>query len=157
MHYLIAANWDLGLLKRIEGTSVSGLYGQIWGDPLGGGRMALFIPKVGKEEAFSFIAEARKRGLEFNYLVNASCFDNLEFTKKGYEKIAEHLNWISSTGGNNEIQSCGWLVLRQRSGATCRFLQRLLRGGSRIPRGSHRSPQPGDGPVPHKTEDRCWC
>ena len=98
MHYLIAANWDLGLLKRIEGTSVSGLYGQIWGDPLGGGRMALFIPKVGKEEAFSFIAEARRRGLEFNYLVNASCFDNLEFTKEGYEKIAEHLNWISSTG-----------------------------------------------------------
>ena len=98
MHYLIATNWDLGLLKRIEGTSVSGLYGQIWGDPLGGGRMALFIPKVGKEEALSFIAETRKRGLEFNYLINASCFDNLEFTKEGYKKIAEHLNWIASTG-----------------------------------------------------------
>jgi collagenase-like PrtC family protease len=100
MHYSIATNWDLELLERIEGTSVSGLYGQIWGDPLGGGRMALFIPKVGKKEAASFIGEARKRDLEFNYLINASCFDNLEFTKERYGKIAEHLEWISSTGVN---------------------------------------------------------
>jgi collagenase-like PrtC family protease len=98
MHYSIAANWDSGLLEKIGGTSVSGLYGQIWGDPLGGGRMSLFIPKVGRDEVSSFIADARKRGLEFNYLINATCFDNLEFTKGGYEKILEHLSWISSTG-----------------------------------------------------------
>ena len=38
MNYSIATNWDLGLLEKLEGTSVTGLYGQIWGDPLGGGR-----------------------------------------------------------------------------------------------------------------------
>ena len=100
MQYSIATNWDLDLLKRLEGTSVRSLYGQRWNDPLGGGRMALFIPKVGKKEVASFIAEARERGFEFNYLVNATCFDNLEFTKKGYKKIREHLEWISSTGAS---------------------------------------------------------
>jgi collagenase-like PrtC family protease len=100
MHYSVAANWDLGLLDQLEGTSVESLYGQMWGDPLGGGRMALFIPKVGKEEVATFIAEVRKRGLGFNYLINSTCLDNLEFTKKGYKKIAEHIEWISSTGVN---------------------------------------------------------
>jgi len=97
MRYSIATNWDLGLLQRLEGTSVESLYGQMWDDPLGGGRMAMFIPKVGRKEVTSFISEARKKGLSFNYLINATCFDNLEFTKKGYKKIMKHLEWISST------------------------------------------------------------
>jgi collagenase-like PrtC family protease len=98
MRYSVATNWDLGLLEKLDGTSVEGLYGQMWGDPIGGGRMALFIPKVGKKEVASFIAEVRKRGLGFNYLINSTCLDNLEFTKKGYRNIRDHLEWISSTG-----------------------------------------------------------
>jgi len=98
MRYSIAANWDSDLLERLKGTSVESLYGQMWGDPLGGGRMAMFIPKVGKKEVTSFISEARKKGFSFNYLINATCFDNLEFTKKGYQKIMKHLEWISTTG-----------------------------------------------------------
>ncbi len=100
MRYSIAANWDLGLLDKLEGTSVESLYGQIWGDPLGGGRMALFIPKVGKEEVATFIGQTRKRGLGFNYLINGTCLDNLEFMKKRYRDIAEHIEWIASTGAN---------------------------------------------------------
>ena len=100
MNYSIATNWDHALLERLQGTSVTSLYGQIWGDPLGGGRMALFIPKQGKEAAAAFIAAARKKGLGFNYLMNATCLDNAEFTKEGYKKIVEHLEWIASTGAD---------------------------------------------------------
>jgi len=100
MHYSIATNWDLSLLDRLEGTSVESLYGQMWGDPLGGGRMSLFIPKVGKKEVASFITETRKKGFGFNYLINGTCLDNLEFTKKAYRKIAGHLEWIASTGAD---------------------------------------------------------
>lgn len=100
MDYSIATNWDLKLLDMLKGTSVTSLYGQIWGDPLGGGRMTLFIPKVDRKEAAAFIAETRKRGLGFNYLMNATCFDNAEFTKEGYQKIAEHLEWIGATGAD---------------------------------------------------------
>lgn len=100
MHYSIATNWDLSLLDRLNGTSVESLYGQMWGDPLGGGRMSLFIPKVGKQEVASFISETRKRGFGFNYLINGTCLDNLEFTKKAYRKIAGHLEWIASTGAD---------------------------------------------------------
>lgn len=100
MRYSIATNWDLALLDRLKGAPVESLYGQIWGDPLGGGRMALFIPKVGKEEVATFIGQTRKRGLGFNYLINGTCLDNLEFTKKGYRRIAAHMEWIASTGAD---------------------------------------------------------
>ncbi|MCX8118009.1 MAG: U32 family peptidase [Desulfobacterota bacterium] len=100
MKYSIATNWDLALLDRLEGTEVESLYGQIWGDPLGGGRMALFIPKVDRGAASTFIREARRRGLGFNYLMNGTCLDNLEFTKKGYGTLVEHIEWVASTGAD---------------------------------------------------------
>lgn len=100
MRYSIATNWVPNLLERLEDTSVTGLYGQIWEDPLGGGRMALFIPRITREEAASFISEARRKGLGFNYLINAACLNNMEFTRQGYRKIVDHLEWIASTGAD---------------------------------------------------------
>jgi collagenase-like PrtC family protease len=100
MRYAIATNWDFSLLEKLKGRSVEGLYGQRGGDPLGGGRMSLFIPQIGSKEASHFIAAARTKGFGFNYLMNATCFDNTEFTKGGYQKIVEHLEWITSTGAD---------------------------------------------------------
>jgi len=100
MQFATATNWDIHLLERLENTSVTSLYGQIWKDPLGGGRMSIFLPQVGRDQAESFIRETRSRGLGFNYLVNASCFDNLEFTRKGYARIMAHLEWIASKGAD---------------------------------------------------------
>jgi len=110
VRYSIATNWDSTLLEKVEGTSVRELYGQIWKDPLGGGRMALFLPKVGKVEAASFISDARTKGFKFTYLINATCLDNLEFTKQGYAKIVEHLEWISSTGADMVMVSFPFLL-----------------------------------------------
>ena len=110
MRYSIATNWDLGLLDHLKGISVESLYGQVWGDPLGGGRMALFIPKVGKEEVAFFIAETRKRGFGFNYLINGTCLDNLEFTKKAYSKMVDHLEWVASTGTDMVTVTLPFLV-----------------------------------------------
>ncbi len=110
MRYSIATNWDLNLLDKLKGTPVESLYGQMWGDPLGGGRMALFIPKVGKEESAMFIGETRKRGLGFNYLINGTCLDNLEFTKKVFRTITEHIEWIASTGADMVTVTLPFLV-----------------------------------------------
>jgi collagenase-like PrtC family protease len=110
MQYSTAANWDLELLAKLQGTSVTSLYGQIWKDPLGGGRMSIFIPRIDRDRASSYIGEARGRGLGFNYLINATCFDNMEFTRKGYARIMEHLEWILSTGADMVTVSLPFLV-----------------------------------------------
>ncbi|MCP4665900.1 MAG: peptidase U32, partial [Deltaproteobacteria bacterium] len=100
MQYSIATNWDPDLPEKLEGTAATSLYGQIWGDPLGGGRMLLFLPRIGKERAASFIDDARRRGLGFHYLINTTCLDNLEFTRDGHKMIRDHLEWIASTGAD---------------------------------------------------------
>jgi len=110
MKYATAANWEMDLLEKLEGTSVTGVYGQIWNDPMGGGRMSIFLPRVNRDQAAAYIREARKKGLGFNYLVNATCFDNLEFTRKGYAQIMEHLDWISSTEADMVTVSLPFLV-----------------------------------------------
>ena len=100
MQYAMATNWDPELPAKLKGSSVSSLYGQIWNDPLGGGRMALFLPRIGREEAARFIAAARENGIAFSYLANGSCLDNSEFSKKGYRRVMEHLEWIAASGAD---------------------------------------------------------
>ncbi|MDX9787717.1 MAG: U32 family peptidase [Desulfobacterales bacterium] len=100
MQFSIATNWDPGLLDYLEGSPVTSQYGQIWNDPLGGGRMSVFLPKIDKSQATEFIALSKQRGIGFTYLANATCFDNAEFTRAGYRKILSHLEWIASTGAD---------------------------------------------------------
>jgi collagenase-like PrtC family protease len=100
MQFAIATNWDPALLEALQGTSVTSLYGQIINDPLGGGRMALFLPPVGPAAAAEFIAETRRRGLGFNYLANATCFDNQEFTREGFRRMVDHLQWVAAAGAD---------------------------------------------------------
>ena len=100
MQFSMATNWDPQLIDRLEGSDVTSLYGQIWGDPLGGGRMLLFIPKIDRKTASDFIKKADQKGIQFNYLANAACLDNEEFTRNGYRKIREHLDWIVLSGAS---------------------------------------------------------
>lgn len=110
MQYSIAANWDPKLPGLLEGRDVTTLYGQIWADPLGGGRMLLFLPRSNRKDVESFIAEARNRGIEFNYLLNASCLDNLEFTKNGYKEMMRHLEWIADSGAETVTVTLPFLL-----------------------------------------------
>jgi len=98
MKFSMATNWDPDLVDQLTDSDVTSLYGQIWGDPLGGGRMLLFIPKIDRAVASDFMNYAREKGIAFNYLVNAACLDNEEFTRYGYRKIREHLDWIAGSG-----------------------------------------------------------
>jgi collagenase-like PrtC family protease len=41
------------------------------------------------------VERAHKMGMEINYLLNATCIGNLEFTKRGYKNIRRMLDWLS--------------------------------------------------------------
>ena len=102
MKYSVACNWDETLLERLskESSSVDSLFGQITDDPLGGGRGSFIVPKVNREQAKEFIAEARQQGFHFNYLLNGACLDNLEMTRQGNRALFDHLEWVASTGAD---------------------------------------------------------
>jgi collagenase-like PrtC family protease len=102
MKYSVACNWDETLLERLsrESASVDSLFGQITDDPFGGGRGSFLAPKGTRDQAKEFIAEARQRGLHFNYLLNGACQDNLEMTRQGNRALFDHIEWVASTGAD---------------------------------------------------------
>jgi collagenase-like PrtC family protease len=102
MKYSVACNWDLELLECLsrESSSVDTLFGQITDDPFGGGRGSFLAPKGNREEAEKFIAEARRRGFHFNYLLNGACQDNLEMTREGNRTLFNHIEWVATTGAD---------------------------------------------------------
>src|SRR4030042_552619 len=102
MKYSVACNWDETLLDRLskEASSLNSLFGQITDDPFGGGRGSFLAPKVHRDQAKKFIAEARKQGFHFNYLLNGACQDNLEMTRQGNRALFDHIEWVASTGAD---------------------------------------------------------
>ena len=102
MKFSVACNWDPELLERLsrESSSVDTFFGQITNDPFGGGRGSFLAPKVTREQAKNFIAETRRRGFHFNYLLNGACQDNLEMTREGNRTLFDHIEWVASTGAD---------------------------------------------------------
>lgn len=100
MQFSVACNWDPALLERLNPGSVDTLFGQITDDPFGGGRGSFLAPKVDREHAREFIAEARRRGFHFNYLLNGACQDNLETTRAGNQALFDHVEWVAATGAD---------------------------------------------------------
>jgi len=102
MKFSAACNWDPVLLERLsrESSSVDTFFGQITDDPFGGGRGSFLVPKATREHAKEFIAEARRQGFHFNYLLNGACQDNLEMTREGNRALFNHVEWVASTGAD---------------------------------------------------------
>ena len=102
MKYSVACNWDPELMERLsrETSCADTLFGQITDDPFGGGRGSFLAPKVAREPAKEFIAEARQRGFHFNYLLNGACQDNLEMTREGNRNLFDHIEWVARTGAD---------------------------------------------------------
>ena len=102
MKYSVACNWDPELMERLsrETSCADTLFGQITDDPFGGGRGSFLAPKVAREPAKEFIAEARQRGFHFNYLLNGACQDNLEMTREGNRNLFDHIEWVAKTGAD---------------------------------------------------------
>lgn len=95
MKLTIPVNWEDDYFDRIDFSETEELYGKLNVGLIGGGRPTLTLPGVKKEKVKEFVDEAHRRKLKFNYLMNGTCFDNLEITKTGYKDIRKTLDWLS--------------------------------------------------------------
>ena len=100
--FSVATNWDDELLRQIElldpQHQVTEIFGKLTSDFVGGGRPSYALPFVSKRKASDYIKSVKKTGRRFNYLLNAACLDNREFTRFGQRKIKETLEWLDSLG-----------------------------------------------------------
>jgi len=100
MKLSIATNFDDALIEAVRGLSVRELYGKAGSDPVGGGRSSYMIGRLGRRRIREHIALTRKRGMGFNYLLNASCMDNREVTRRGQKEIRGLLDRVVSWGAS---------------------------------------------------------
>lgn len=105
MRLAIGTNFDDNLFEQIKGLPVSVIYGKLTGDIVGGGRPSFALPKVDEDKIKHHIELAHENGIEFNYLLNSVCMDNLELTKdmnaqiiKLLDKLKEwKVDWVTVT------------------------------------------------------------
>ena len=110
MKLSIATNFDNELIEKIKDYPVEELYGKLSKDFIGGGRSSYMLAPIEEKQLREHIALARKYGIGFNYLLNASCMDNLETTKEGQKQIRKLLDFLTDVGVSSLTVSSPFLL-----------------------------------------------
>lgn len=98
MKLSLSTNFDNRLIDEISPYPVFELYGKLPSDYVGGGRSTYMLGRLKKRKFEEHVLYARKKGILFNYLLNAACLNNNETTKKGQREIRKILDWVTSLG-----------------------------------------------------------
>ena len=87
------------LNNQYPDSKVSETYGQITiNNPFGSGRPSDLIPKVDMDLLSRYAGYSQKKGIQFNYTLNATCLGNKEFTEEGMTEILSFLRRIYEMG-----------------------------------------------------------
>jgi len=98
MRLSVATNFQPELIEGVAGYPVHELFGALPADPLGGGRASYMLAPVSRRRLAAHVRHAHRRGLRFNYLLNAACLDNREWTRRGQRQIRRLLDWLAEIG-----------------------------------------------------------
>ena len=106
----IPTNWSDELISVVNRETVDVFYGKLSSDFLGGGRPSYCVPQVSSRDAIAHIRKIKNAGFRFNYLLNSTCLDNIEWTAKGQRKLRALLEWIISTGAQEVTVAIPYLL-----------------------------------------------
>lgn len=98
MRLSVATNFDPLLVESIREFPVAELFGKLREDAVGGGRAPYQLAPVTRNRLEEHVRHARGAGIEFNYLLNASCIGNREITRAGQQEIESLAGWLHDIG-----------------------------------------------------------
>jgi collagenase-like PrtC family protease len=96
--FSVATNFEPDLLPALVGLPVAELFGKLPSDSIGGGRASFMLARTRERQLKAHVADAARRGIGFNYLINPACLDNREFTRKGIRDIERTLEFAEAAG-----------------------------------------------------------
>ncbi len=94
MKFAVATNFQPDFLKKINKQEVYEIFGKLTSDFIGGGRASYVLPSISKRLLQQHVKDTRANGIQFNYLLNAACLGNREFTLRGQRNIRNLLDWL---------------------------------------------------------------
>jgi hypothetical protein len=83
VRFSVACNFDPQLLEALDGYPVYEVFGKLRADFFGGGRPSFYLPDVDRKQVEDYVRCAHRKNVEFNYLLNSSSMNNVEFTTEG--------------------------------------------------------------------------
>ena len=98
MKLSVPTNWQPDLLDNLNKSRVKEIYGKLDSDPIGGCRPTIMLPYIDKRRVKDYILNVHQYGLKFNYLLNATCLGNVEWSVSGQKRIRKFLDWLSIIG-----------------------------------------------------------
>lgn len=110
MLFSVATNWQEELLDGLDKSNVVEIYAKLNNDPIGGGRASAVIPSISRKRAARYVQKVHSHHIRFNYLLNASCLDNREWTIAGQRDIRRLLDWLEDIGVDSVTISVPYLL-----------------------------------------------
>ncbi len=98
MRLSVPCNYDDALVDQLDRYPVHEVYGKVTADYMGGGRPSFYLPQADRATVERYVRKVQDRGIAFNYLINASCMSNAEYTREGNRQIRATLDWVSEIG-----------------------------------------------------------
>ncbi len=95
MRLSVATNFEPELVEALRGYPVYELFGKLPADSVGGGRASYMLSPLPRRRLVDHVRDAHRHGIGFNYLLNAACLDNREWTRKGQRDIRHLLDWLA--------------------------------------------------------------
>jgi collagenase-like PrtC family protease len=95
LRFALPMNWQPDYFIAIPFDHVGEIYGKLREDYPGGGKSSMAQAQPTRQEVADAVKETHSRGMEFNYLLNATCIGNHELTRRGYRNIRKLLDWLS--------------------------------------------------------------
>lgn len=106
----MATNWDLTLIDELAQYPVSGIYGVSDHTIVGGGRPSFLLQQISEGDIADYIRKVHEKDMEFSYLLNAPCMNNMEYDPHYHKELLKYLQWISDIGADSVTVSIPFLI-----------------------------------------------
>ncbi len=95
MRLALPANYDAALLPQVKPYGVYEVYGKLPYDVVGGGRPSYMSTPMDRRTLAGYVDAVHRNGMEFDYLLNAACLGNREWSGAFNRELRELLDWLS--------------------------------------------------------------
>lgn len=95
---------------RDRGRAVREVFGSLPVSVGGSARPPDSVPDINFDQLKEHVCSAHEHEIEFNYLFNAPCLGNLEYTKQGRKKLFQFLDGLVATGIDRITLTIPYLV-----------------------------------------------
>jgi collagenase-like PrtC family protease len=106
----LAANYDPELVPALVDYPVREVYGKFPSDFIGGGRPSYMGTPLTEKELRHYVQVLADHGIAFNYLLNAACLSNDEWSRGWQKKLHKLLDRLRDMGIRNLTISTPYLL-----------------------------------------------